>query len=159
MQALELRVLPIVVVLIMAAFMWLTAYVTSAHLIFANHSINAELRYLIVGIVLILSFVVVLSGAYSFKKAQTTVNPKTPDASAQLVTSGIYRFTRNPMYIGFLGFLVAYLVFLANLYASWACVAFVFYMNQFQIKPEERMLKKIFTEKYTNYQQQVRRWV
>jgi protein-S-isoprenylcysteine O-methyltransferase Ste14 len=100
-----------------------------------------------------------VAGVLSFKNADTTVNPMKPEESSSLVTSGIYRFTRNPMYVGFLLFLVSWAVFLSNLYSLALSVIFVLYMNQFQIKPEEKMLNKIFKEEFYEYTKGVRRWL
>lgn len=102
---------------------------------------------------------VAASGVHAFKKAQTTVNPMTPEKSSSLVRSGIYRVTRNPMYLGFLFTVIAFGFYLQNRLAFIWCPAFILYMNAFQIKPEETMLADIFGDEFTNFKTQVRRWI
>lgn len=102
---------------------------------------------------------VAASGVHAFKKAQTTVNPMTPEKSSSLVRNGIYRVTRNPMYLGFLFTVIAFGFYLQNLLAFIWCPAFILYMNAFQIKPEETMLADIFGDEFTNFKTQVRRWI
>jgi len=100
-----------------------------------------------------------LAGAISFRAVRTTINPMKPAASSSLVTSGIYRVTRNPMYLGLLLILVAWATFLSSAWALLGPAAFVLYMNRFQIAPEERMLSALFGAEYTAYQSGVRRWL
>jgi len=76
-----------------------------------------------------------------------------------MVTSGIYRLSRNPMYVGILLMLAAWAVYLANiLSASWLPL-FVGYMNRFQITPEENALLAKFGGAYASYLKTVRRWL
>ena len=100
-----------------------------------------------------------LGGVISFRRARTIVNPLTPEAATTLVRSGVYRFTRNPMYLGFLLFLMADIVWLANAAAFVAAPAFVLYLNRFQILPEEHALRHRFGPTYLSYATQVRRWI
>lgn len=100
-----------------------------------------------------------VAGVMAFRKAHTTVDPTKPEKSTSLVASGIYRHTRNPMYVGFLMVLAAWSVYLSNLMALAALPAFVVYMNRFQIQPEERALQARFGTAFTEYKQAVRRWV
>jgi protein-S-isoprenylcysteine O-methyltransferase Ste14 len=81
-----------------------------------------------------------------------------PDAASSLVVSGIYRYTRNPMYAGFLLILLGWAAFLSNILALIVLPAFVLYMNRFQILPEERVLTTLFADEYTEYLARVRRW-
>ena len=100
-----------------------------------------------------------LAGAISFRGAKTTINPMKPGASSSLVTSGIYRVTRNPMYLGLLLVLVAWATFLSSAWALLGPAAFVLFTNRFQIAPEERVLSALFGAEYTAYQSRVRRWL
>ena len=77
----------------------------------------------------------------------------------QLVTSGVYRYTRNPMYLGMACLLLAWAVYLQNPLALLGVPLFMAYITQFQIKPEERMLVKLFGDAFIRYRQQVRRWL
>jgi protein-S-isoprenylcysteine O-methyltransferase Ste14 len=98
-------------------------------------------------------------GVASFRRARTTVNPLTPDATTALVVSGVYRITRNPMYLGFLFLLLAEIVWLAHPVALLAGPAFVVYLNRFQIGPEENALQTRFGAEFDAYATRVRRWI
>jgi protein-S-isoprenylcysteine O-methyltransferase Ste14 len=95
----------------------------------------------------------------SFWRARTTVNPINPAATSSLVIGGIYSLTRNPMYLGFLLALVGWATVLSNALAYLLLPAFIFYMNSFQIKPEERALASLFGEEFITYKSRVRRWL
>jgi protein-S-isoprenylcysteine O-methyltransferase Ste14 len=114
------------------------------------------LRYL--GLVLALIGLLLGIGAFiEFQKAQTTLDPH--GSTRQLVTSGVYRFTRNPIYLGFL-FIVVGLPLYFGLY--WGIVmapVFIFLMNHLIIEHEEAYLEKKFGEIYSNYKSRVRRWL
>jgi protein-S-isoprenylcysteine O-methyltransferase Ste14 len=75
------------------------------------------------------------------------------------VRSGVYSFTRNPMYLGFLLVLVGWATFLSNALAFLILPAFILYMNRFQIEPEERALASLFAEEFVAYKSRVRRWL
>jgi protein-S-isoprenylcysteine O-methyltransferase Ste14 len=75
------------------------------------------------------------------------------------VTSGVYRFTRNPMYLGLCFVLLAWAVFLSSAWAFMGPGAFVLYINRFQIAPEENALSKLFGPAFAKYQSKVRRWL
>jgi protein-S-isoprenylcysteine O-methyltransferase Ste14 len=107
----------------------------------------------------LLGMVCSILGVASFRRARTTVNPLKPDSASTLVVSGIYRVTRNPMYLGFLFLLVAELVWLSNAIALFAAAFFVIYMNAFQIVPEEQALARAFGIEFLNYTTRVRRWL
>lgn len=98
-------------------------------------------------------------GVASFYQARTTVNPLQPAAATALVVSGIYRLTRNPMYLGFLFFLLGELIWLAHPVACCVAPAFVLYLNRFQIAPEEHALRERFGCEYQNYAARVPRWL
>ena len=94
-----------------------------------------------------------------FRRAGTTVNPFTPDVSSTLVVDGIYRYSRNPMYVALVFVLAAWAVYLGNGVAALVIPAFVLYMTQFQIKPEERALLERFGTNYADYMKSARRWL
>lgn len=98
-------------------------------------------------------------GVVSFRRARTTVNPLTLDATTALVASGVYRVSRNPMYLGFLLILLAEIVWLANPLALLIGPAFVLYLNRFQITPEENALQARFGAEFNSYAARVRRWI
>lgn len=97
-------------------------------------------------------------GVVSFAKVKTTMNPLQPEKAGTLVVTGIYQYTRNPMYLGLLCVLLAWGVFLANGLSLALAILFVPVMNFLQILPEERALELNFREHYTTYKAKVRRW-
>ena len=153
MQALENRIPPPIVTLLFALLMWLVArYVPGVEL---SHATRVVLAALVVATGL--GFV--LAGVLSFRRAQTTVNPLKPETTSALVTSGIYQYSRNPMYLGFALFLLAWACYLASPVALLGPVGFILYMNRFQIRPEERALTALFGGEVQAYQERVRRWL
>ncbi|WLP95567.1 isoprenylcysteine carboxylmethyltransferase family protein [Psychrobacter sp. M13] len=100
-----------------------------------------------------------IMGILAFKKAQTTVNPHTPEKSVSLVTKGIYKYTRNPMYLGMLLVLLGWAFYLSNFAALLVLPIFIIYMSRFQIQPEERFMKQKFGDEYRAYIMKVRRWL
>ncbi|SDA15180.1 Protein-S-isoprenylcysteine O-methyltransferase Ste14 [Pseudomonas sp. NFPP10] len=101
----------------------------------------------------------VLAGGLAFRRAKTTVNPLKPVSASALVTSGIYQYTRNPMYVGFALWLLAWGLYLASPLVLLGVLGFVLYMNRFQIYPEERALGHLFGADFAAYRQRVRRWL
>lgn len=153
MSALELKVPPLALVVVLAAAMWLGArLVPSLSFAFPGRT----------GAVVVLAaagVLVVLAGAFAFRRARTTVDPRQPTKSAALVSGGVYRVSRNPMYVGFVLLLAAWGVHLANLLALAALPAFVAYVTRFQIVPEERALRAKFGRAFDEYARSVRRWL
>lgn len=94
-----------------------------------------------------------------FVRAGTTIEPFRPERSKHLVTDGVHRLSRNPMYLGMLLWLLAWSLWLGNLLTLLGLVFFVGYLNRFQIKPEERILADLFGRDYQEYSQRVRRWL
>ena len=98
-------------------------------------------------------------GVLAFRRARTTLNPTKPEQASSLVRSGVYRITRNPMYVGLLCVLVAWAVFLSSAWALLGPVVYVLYIGRFQIAPEERALAALFGSEFADYQAKVRRWL
>ena len=98
------------------------------------------------------------AGLLAFRKARTTINPLKPAKASAMVTGGVYRFTRNPMYVGMLLLLTAWAVHLSALSAFAGLPLFVLYIGRFQIAPEERAMEDLFGDDYRHYAQRVRRW-
>ncbi|SEB10187.1 isoprenylcysteine carboxylmethyltransferase family protein [Variovorax sp. YR216] len=153
MNGLELKVPPPLVALVLALAMWAVSWLTFAL------EVDVSLRIAMAAAIGLVGLAFSTSGIAAFRQARTTLNPMKPEAASTLVTNGIYRFTRNPMYVGLLLVLVGWAAFLC---APWALVGpavFVLYMNRFQIAPEERVLRSAFGEGYAAYQAKVRRWL
>ena len=106
-----------------------------------------------------LGVVVALAGVAAFRRQGTTVNPLSPNAASSVVSSGVYRVSRNPMYLGFLLALAGWAVYLSNVGAALLLPAYVAYMNRYQIEPEERALLAKFGSEFAQYMSRVRRWL
>lgn len=102
--------------------------------------------------------VIALWGVKEFKDAKTTVNPLKPESTSSLVSSGIYQYTRNPMYLGLLLILLSAVIYSQHPLGLVSALGFVAYMNRFQIEPEEKMLIKLFGDEFVDYSNQVKRW-
>lgn len=113
--------------------------------------------YLSKGLI-VLALLIGTVALYQFYKARTSVDPATPAKTTRLVTGGVYRYTRNPMYLAMLLLLLAFGLSLGNVFNTITAAFFVAYMNRYQIIPEEEMLAKIFGKAYQQYCLQVRRW-
>ncbi len=94
-----------------------------------------------------------------FKQASTTINPLKPETTSSLVDTGIFGYSRNPMYLGMAFILAGFCLYFGSWVGLIAIPAFVQYMDRFQIIPEETALKDIFGENYTQYCVEVRRWI
>ncbi len=95
----------------------------------------------------------------AFSRARTTINPVNIEAASTLVTDGVYRYTRNPMYVGLAALLAAWAAYLGLAWAFLGPAVFVAFITRFQIMPEERVLQAKFGAAYTDYRARVRRWV
>lgn len=153
MNALELKVPPLALAFAFALAMWLAAtQVPALALELPAHRIIATL---VAGI----GAALVLIAGLGFRRAGTTVNPTKPQATTAVVDTGVYRLSRNPMYLGFLLALAGWAVFLCHVLPFLFLPAYVGYMNRFQIAPEERMLAARFGANYEQYRRGVRRWL
>jgi protein-S-isoprenylcysteine O-methyltransferase Ste14 len=152
-KGLELKVPPVALGIIAGVLMWCAAS-TAPDLDFRFPS-NSVFSVILA----LFGTLTCLAGVVSFRRAKTTVNPMKPDSTSSLVVCGIYKYTRNPMYLGFLLLLLAWAVQLSNVLALLWLPAFVLYMNRFQILPEERALALRFAKHYEEYRSGVRRWL
>lgn len=153
MEHFELRIPPPVVTLIGAILIWLSYKI----LPFLNFGFKGQLG---IGIILIiLAGVLGMGGILSFYKVSTTINPGKPELSTSLVTDGIYKFTRNPMYLGLFFGLCGFAVLLGNPLNILILILFVLYITRFQIMPEERRLREKFGVEYEDFLRTTRRWI
>ena len=153
MRALELKIPPPAVALLIAAAMWGVSLATRLAFVPARIRLAAGIAIALAGVA------TAISGVVAFWRAKTTVNPLKPATSSSLVTSGIYRITRNPMYVGLALVLLAWAVFLSSVWSLVGPLVFALYMTRFQIVPEERILLGLFGAAYSAYQAKVRRWL
>lgn len=153
MQALELKIPPVVLVVLFALAMWLVAlWLPSVALPAVWGQVSAV-------VLAAAGIAVALAGVLAFRQANTTVDPRVPQQTSSLVIRGIYRYSRNPMYLGFLLLLAALACYLMSAAAMVLLPLFVMYMNRWQISPEERYLLQKFGAEYQAYTKQVRRWL
>ena len=152
-SGLELKVPPVALSAIAAAFMTsISAAAPAFDFTFpANFVASVSLT--------LMGALTSLAGVRSFRRAKTTVNPIKPDSTSSLVVSGVYGYTRNPMYLGFLMILLGWAADLSNAMALAVLPVFVLCMNRFQIFPEERVLAALFADDYAEYRAKVRRWL
>lgn len=132
--SLALKIPPLALTGILAALMWaLTAGMPLSRM-------GASHAALVASIGLAICF----AGVLAFRQSQTTIDPRTPTATSSLVVTGIYHYTRNPIYLGFLLVLLALALYLVKLTALVLLSVSVVYLNEFQIKPEESALRARF---------------
>ena len=113
-----------------------------------------------VGIIfLILGLIMIFLAVLKFIKTKTTVDPTRPHKTSNLVITGIYKITRNPMYLGMLFLIIAYAIYNNNIIGCIVIPVFIFYINKFQIEPEEIEMRKKFGESFENYCKKVNRWL
>jgi protein-S-isoprenylcysteine O-methyltransferase Ste14 len=153
MRALELRLPPLVVWLVFAAGMVAARRLwPGAIMPFAGHRAAAV-------VVLLLGIMVAVAGVVQFRRARTTVNPLAPVNASAVVDSGVYRLSRNPMYLGMSLALGSLALWWASAAGAALVLLFCLYLTQFQIKPEERALLAKFGPPYAAYLGKVRRWL
>jgi protein-S-isoprenylcysteine O-methyltransferase Ste14 len=149
----ELRIPPPAVVAIAAALMWgIAAALPSLR-------VDVPRAGLIAALCVALGILVAGAGLLAFRRARTTANPMRPEAATRLVTSGVYGWTRNPMYLGWLPILAGWAAYLQHPLSLLVVPLFMLYLTRFQIVPEERALSAKFGEQFDAYRQRVRRWL
>lgn len=150
---LDNRIPPPLVVVLIAMAMVLVAWLTPT------------LRIPLIGrsvfgsAITVLGLGVVVQGARTFWRHQTTINPVEIEQASRLVKTGVFQYSRNPMYIGFTCVLVGWATCLAALWTLIGPLAFVLFTNRFQIVPEERVMLAKFGKEYGDYRTKVRRWL
>jgi protein-S-isoprenylcysteine O-methyltransferase Ste14 len=153
MPSLELKIPPPIVALLCAAGMWVIAQYTFPYFL------SPAMRWALVAIYALLGAAFDFAGLLAFRQSKTTIHPMHPENSSTLVTHGIYRITRNPMYCGMASFLLAWAAYLQSPLSVLGVLVFIGYITRFQIKPEERVLHKLFGGEFAAYCVRVRRWL
>jgi protein-S-isoprenylcysteine O-methyltransferase Ste14 len=148
-----MKIPPVAQVLAVAAAMWLIAKYVPAL------SVAIPARKVLVVLFFCLGGAVAIPGITAFRAAGTTVDPRYPEKASSLVVAGIYRFSRNPMYLGLLCLLLAWALYLSNLLGFAGLPLFVLGMNRLQIRHEEAAMEALFGDEYRAYKQKVRRWI
>ena len=108
---------------------------------------------------LICGIIIIRTAFLSFKNYQTTINPLNLSKTSTLVNTGIFKYTRNPMYLG-MALLLLSITLKFNLYGGLiVIVLFISFITKFQIIPEESAMEKLFGQEYKNYKKTTRRWL
>ncbi len=153
MNKLELMIPPVGVLVITLLLMGLSSLLFDE----SDFSLSARVAWFVIFSTVSMSIAGL--GVLQFRKAKTSLSPLNPDKASFVVSSGIFAYTRNPMYLG----MVLGLIAVVGLLGYWSLLfwvaAFAIYLNEFQIKPEEKILQEKFSQEYKNYQQRVRRWI
>lgn len=153
MRFLELRIPPPIVGLVIGAGMWAVSRIPPVLAVPHVGRLAVAISLAALGVA------IALGGVASFRRAKTTVNPLKPETSAALVSTGVYAFTRNPMYLGMLLVLVGWAGYLVSVWALIGPLVFGLYITRFQILPEERILGRLFGAPFADYRKRVRRWL
>lgn len=153
MSWLDNRVPPPVVAAGFAALAWLVAPASARDGALADTGVG------IAALLSVTAAAITAAGGLRFKQARTTVNPLLPENASTLVTSGIYRHTRNPMYLALTLALLGVAAWLWWAPALLAAAGFSAYITRFQIEPEERVLRLKSGAEYVRYCHSVRRWL
>lgn len=153
MRALEHKIPPPIVVVLIGVAMGMAAYVLPMT------SSVGQWRFVIAGVFGLFGAFFGVPAFMAFARANTTINPINIEAASTLVTSGIYRYTRNPMYVSLMSLLLAWAFCLSVPWVFLGPVAFLIFTTRFQIIPEERVMVTKFGRDYDEYCKRVRRWL
>jgi protein-S-isoprenylcysteine O-methyltransferase Ste14 len=153
MQKLENRIPPPIVLILSLMIMRLLAEIESAN------SFDFELKLWLASLLVLIGLALMLAGVARFRKAQTTIDPLDPEKAKHLVVAGVFRLSRNPMYLGMALIAIAWAIYLANPWSFIGVLGFVLFINRFQITPEERAMDNLFGDQYAKYKATVRRWL
>jgi protein-S-isoprenylcysteine O-methyltransferase Ste14 len=153
MHRMELRIPPLALAMAFAGAIALaSAYAPLLRLPFPGHRFAAAS-------LAIAGFAIALAGVVQFRQARTTVNPTSPERTSAVVTSGLYRWSRNPMYLGMTLILLGIAVWASTLAGLLLVAVFCACLTRFQIVPEERALLAAFGPEFERYAATVRRWI
>ena len=152
-EQIKLRIPPLLQAALCALLSWALAVLVPQATILSDW-----LRLGAIGL-LVLGIAILLAAVLNFSQNRTTVNPLEPEQAEKLVTTGVFRFTRNPMDLGLTLILFSWALYLANALALTGPALFVCSITVLQIKPEEEALRKIFGKDYSEYRMRVRRWL
>ena len=144
---------PILWVAVFAACMIATAR------LFPETRVSFPARDLLAYALVLAGVGIAASGVLAFRRHRTTVDPTRPGAASMLVTSGIYRVTRNPMYVGMALAVAGIGLRTGSLIALSLAPVFVVALTRFQVEPEEAAMRRLFGEAWGDYASRVPRWL
>lgn len=153
MNRLELLIPPPVIMLFTGVFMWLLASMFPTWTLVWSASAAVAATVSLIGLAL------GLMGVVAFRRANTTADSRRPQETSTLVQEGVYRYSRNPMYLAVLIILIGWAIYLSNFLSALFIVVFIAYITRYQIIPEEQLLEKKFGDDFLLYKSRVRRWL
>ena len=149
----KLKIPPPLIALIFSVLMWGVS-------LLSNHAPLESAVVVPLSVLIFLAGLAVnISAAISFRKADTTMNPRKPKKATNLVDTGVYKLSRNPMYLGLLFILIGWTIWLGSVFNIAILLLFIWYITVFQIVPEEKVLEVLFAEEFESYRSRVRRWI
>ena len=110
-------------------------------------------------LILLIGILILIIPISKFIKSKTTIDPIKFKKVNKLVTSGIYKYSRNPMYLGLLLIVISSSILYLNIYSVITPMIFYYWINRFQIKREEIFLTEKFGKEYLLYMTRTRRWI
>ena len=110
-------------------------------------------------IILLIGILILINPLFKFIKSKTTIDPIKFKKVNKLIISGIYKYSRNPMYLGLLMIVISTSIFYLNIFSITTPFLFYCWINRFQIKREEIFLTKKFGKEYLLYKTKTRRWI
>ena len=153
MHVLENRLPPPLVMLAFALALWLAARALPPPVI------PYPVRFAMTALLSVAAAAFMLPALTAFARAGTTVNPIAIDTASALVTTGSYRISRNPMYVGLTLLLAAWAVGLGSAWLLAGPLLYALFITRFQIVPEEKALDRLFGAEFVAYKARVRRWL
>ena len=110
-------------------------------------------------LILLIGILILINPIFKFIKSKTTIDPIKFKKVNKLIISGIYKYSRNPMYLGLLMIVISTSIFYLNIFSITTPFLFYCWINRFQIKREEIFLTEKFGEEYMSYKIKTRRWI
>ena len=110
-------------------------------------------------IIFLIGMLILINPIFKFIKSKTTIDPIKFKKVNKLIASGIYKYSRNPMYLGLLMLVTSTSIFYLNIFSITTPFFFYYWINRFQIKREEIFLTKKFGKEYLLYKTKTRRWI
>ena len=149
----KLKIPPALQTLIFGLSMWLIdKYISIGSFTITNQKV-------IFKVIFFIGVLIAVSAVWKFKTVKTSADPTNPSKATNLVTTGIYSNSRNPMYLAIVIVLFAWMIALGNILNIFLLWLFIWYITNFQIKPEEEALTRLFGKDYRLYCKKVRRWI
>lgn len=115
--------------------------------------------FMLIVLPLILALWLAVASLWQFYQDKANVDPRNLDKTQRLVCRGVYRISRNPMYLSLALCLSVWAMWLGHCLAWSGVILFIYWMTRYQIRREEAFLLMKFGEDYRTYQRKVRRWI